>query len=82
MMFMQVPDTKQIPSFIVDVFYGQINFREQSDLVQLGEQNPLIAISTSYDSLAISPELSVSLERGGSGFISELVISKLFSSLA
>lgn len=80
-MILNINEPKLIQSINLDVFYGQINFKEQKDLVQVGDQNPLIAISTSYDALAISPELSIAMENSGSGVIAELLISKIFSTL-
>jgi len=47
----------------------------------LEEQNPIIAISTSYDALAVAPELSHSLSATGSGLIGALELSRIFSNL-
>lgn len=62
----------------MDVIYGQMNFRDSGSQADL---NPLIAISASYDSLAISPELSFSMASGASSVIAQLQISKIFSQL-
>jgi hypothetical protein len=65
----------------LDVFYGHLNFKEQKDLVQLNDQNPIIAISVAYDSLAIAPELSISMENSGSSIIALLEMSRIFKQL-
>jgi hypothetical protein len=38
----------------------------------VGDQNPIIAISASYDALAIAPELSIAMENSGSAVIAQL----------
>jgi hypothetical protein len=81
MLILNVNDPKVIPSINLDVFYGLLNFKEQKDIIQLNDQKPIIAISSSYDALAISPELSFSLENGGSALIAELEMSRIFSQL-
>lgn len=80
-LILNVNEPKQIQTINLDVFYGQLNFKEQKDLVQLGDQNPIIAISACYDALAISPELSFSMENSGSAIIAELEMSRIFSQL-
>jgi hypothetical protein len=75
MMVLNVNDPKVIPSIAVDVFYGQQNFRSTGEVQSSSDYNPIIAISASYDALAISPELSLSLENSASGVIGELAIS-------
>lgn len=62
-------EPKQLISINLDVIYGQINFKDTVDQTDL---NPIIAISTSYDALAISPELSYSVEASGSSVIAAL----------
>jgi hypothetical protein len=47
----------------------------------MSDQNPIIAVSSSYDALSISPELSLSMEGSGSSIIAQLQISKLFKQL-
>lgn len=47
----------------------------------MSDQNSIIAISASYDALAISPELSIAMENSGSAVIAALQLSKIFSTL-
>jgi len=74
-------DSKALGPINLDVFYGMINFREQKKLVQMEEKNPLIAISASYDALAISSELSVAMENSGAGIMAVIQLSKVFHQL-
>lgn len=46
------------------------------------DQKSIIAISTSYDALAISPELSIALENSASGLLGSLELSRIFSKLS
>lgn len=67
MMVLNLNEPKQMAPINLDVIYGQVNFKESQT-----DQNPLIAISASYDALAISPELSYSMEGSGSSVIASL----------
>lgn len=80
-MVLSVNDPKVIPSIVVDVFYGVTNFKGQGEIVTGSDYNPIIAISTSYDALSISPELSTQMENSGSGVISELIMSQVLQKL-
>lgn len=45
----------------------------------MNDVNPIIAVSASYDALGISPELSVSIENGGTGIMGVIELSRIFS---
>eukprot|EP00349_Pseudokeronopsis_sp_Brazil_P002167 CAMPEP_0202964560 /NCGR_PEP_ID=MMETSP1396-20130829/8636_1 /ASSEMBLY_ACC=CAM_ASM_000872 /TAXON_ID= /ORGANISM="Pseudokeronopsis sp., Strain Brazil" /LENGTH=140 /DNA_ID=CAMNT_0049686747 /DNA_START=563 /DNA_END=985 /DNA_ORIENTATION=+ len=68
-----------VKSINVNVLYAIHSFAGQGP--SSADTNPLIAISASYDSFAISPELSTSIENGGSGLIGLLELSRIFSQI-
>ena len=77
-MFLNANEPKLLTALNLDVIYGQVSFKDTQDQ---SDQNPIIALSASYDALAISPELSYSLESSGSNVIAALQVSKIFSQL-
>lgn len=77
-MFLNANEPKQLTAINLDVIYGQVSFKDSQDQ---SDQNPIIALSASYDALAISPELSYSMETSGSNVIAALQVSKIFSQL-
>jgi hypothetical protein len=58
----------------VEVFYSLLSFSSVPD-----SNRPIIAISASYDALAIAPELSIGMGASGVSLLAVLSLAKIFN---
>jgi hypothetical protein len=76
--FANPADPTLIEDFLLDVMYTLLNLGGKSG----GETDrPIIAITTPYDALALSPGLSISSAASGTGISVLLTLAKYFSDL-